>query len=97
MLTEETLYAFDVSSVACSACATHPSTNSPEPLLRLQDKSGRIRQGSPEEERALGQHIAALAPSPKQLSEAGQLAELLTLLGMTAQVVMMLINLHVLK
>jgi len=50
-----------------------------------QDKShsGRIRQGSPEEERALGQHIAALAPSQKQLTEAGQLAELLTLLGMS--------------
>lgn len=48
----------------------------------LQDKKGRIRQGSPEEERALGQHITALAPSAKQLAEAGQLAELLTLLGM---------------
>lgn len=53
----------------------------------MQDKSGRIRQGSPEEERALGQHIAALAPSPKQLSEAGQLSELLTLLGMLQKAV----------
>ncbi|KAL3149903.1 hypothetical protein ABBQ38_013268 [Trebouxia sp. C0009 RCD-2024] len=54
-----------------------------KPYKRKQrkDKKGRIRQGSPEEERALGQHITALAPSPKQLSEAGQLAELLTLLG----------------
>ena len=97
MLTEVTMYAFDVSSVACSACITCQSMNSPEHMLRLQDKSGRIRQGSPEEERALGQHIAALAPSPKQLSEAGQLAELLTLLGMTVQVVVMLTNLCVLK
>ena len=46
-----------------------------------QDKGGRIRQGSPEEERALGQHVAALAPSPKQLTETSQLTELLTLLG----------------
>ena len=50
--------------------------------LSLQDKTGRIRQGSPEEERALGLHITALAPTPKQLTEASQLAELLTLLGM---------------
>lgn len=47
----------------------------------VQDKSGRIRQGSPEEERALGLHITALAPTSKQLTEASQLAELLTLLG----------------
>ncbi|KAA6419594.1 MAG: elongator complex 1-like [Trebouxia sp. A1-2] len=53
----------------------------PHKRKQKKDKSGRIRQGSPEEERALGQHIAALAPSTKQLTEAGQLAELLTLLG----------------
>lgn len=47
----------------------------------VQDKSGRIRQGSPEEEQALGLHITALAVAPKQLTEAGQLCELLTLLG----------------
>ena len=56
-----------VAALACSEC--------------VQDKSGRIRQGSPEEERALGLHITALAPTPKHLTEASQLAELLTLLG----------------
>ena len=55
-----------------------------EDWLRQQDKGNRIRQGSPEEERALGQHLSALAPSTKQLTEAGQLAELLILLGMHA-------------
>ena len=90
MLAEGASFAIDLSSVARFACMTCQLMNVLEHLVRLQDKSGRIRQGSPEEERALGQHIAALAPSPKQLSEAGQLAELLTLLGMIGQVIVML-------
>ena len=47
-----------------------------------QSKKGpKIRQGSPEEEAALVSHIASLAQSAKQCTEAGQLAELLVLLG----------------
>ncbi|DBA88250.1 hypothetical protein WJX77_011440 [Trebouxia sp. C0004] len=71
------------SSVTGSSGRPASTVGGKKPHKRKQkkDKSGRIRQGSPEEERALGQHIAALAPSPKQLTEAGQLAELLTLLG----------------
>jgi hypothetical protein len=47
-----------------------------------QDKGTRIRQGSPEEEKALGTHLMSIDPSARQLTEAGQLAELLILLGM---------------
>ena len=47
-----------------------------------QSKKGpKIRQGSPEEEAALVSHIASLAQTAKQCTEAGQLAELLVLLG----------------
>lgn len=50
--------------------------------LLLQGKKGpKIRQGSPEEEAALESYIASLAPSGRQCSEVGQLAELLVLLG----------------
>lgn len=49
---------------------------------RLQASKGtRIRQGSPQEEAALALHVSALAPSPEALRDAGQLAELLVLLG----------------
>lgn len=37
--------------------------------------------GSPQEEASLVEHVAKLAPSPGQLEEAGQLCELLVLLG----------------
>ena len=47
----------------------------------MQDKGTRIRQGSPEEEKALGTHLLSLMPTPRHLTEAGQLAELLILLG----------------
>lgn len=43
-------------------------------------KGGKIRQGSPQEEASLGEHIGKLAPSRGQLEEAGQLCELLILL-----------------
>ena len=47
----------------------------------MQGKGTRIRQGSPEEEAALVSHIASLATTPRQCTEAGQLTELLVLLG----------------
>lgn len=80
-------YARSTTTAATMAtgASTHPASTvgGKKPYKRKQkkDKGGRIRQGSPEEERALGQHIAALAPSPKQLTETSQLTELLTLLG----------------
>ena len=46
-----------------------------------QAKGLRIRQGSPQEEAALAQHLRELAVSPCQAQEMGQLAELLILLG----------------
>ena len=46
-----------------------------------QAKGLRIRQGSPQEEAALAQHLRELAVSPRQAQEMGQLAELLILLG----------------
>ena len=47
----------------------------------MQAKGLRIRQGSPQEEAALAQHLRELAVSPRQAQEMGQLAELLILLG----------------
>ena len=45
-------------------------------------KGGRkIKQGSPEEERALGEHLAGLGPPDHLLEEAGQITELLCALG----------------
>lgn len=44
-------------------------------------KSGRIRQGSPEEESQLGKHILSLAPLPSVCAETGRLAETLVMLG----------------
>lgn len=54
-----------------------------EPLTALlQGKRGsRIRQGTPQEENALAQHLMQLAPSQQRTSEAGQLGEVLVLLG----------------
>ena len=46
-----------------------------------QARAGRIRQGGAGEEAALAAHLAALAPPPRALAEAAQLAELLVLLG----------------
>ena len=46
----------------------------------------RIRQGSPQEEAALAQHLRELAVSPRQAQEMGQLAELLILLGEFASI-----------
>ena len=47
-----------------------------------QGKRGsRIRQGTPQEEQALASHLQRLAPTPSRASEAGQLAEVLVLLG----------------
>jgi len=44
-------------------------------------KSARIRQGSPQEEHALAEHVTGLAPPPARLADAGALAEVLVLLG----------------
>lgn len=50
--------------------------------LVVQGKRGsRIRQGTPQEESALAAHITQLAPSQQRTSEAGDLAEVLVLLG----------------
>ncbi|KAG2431603.1 hypothetical protein HYH02_013296 [Chlamydomonas schloesseri] len=43
--------------------------------------AGRIRQGSPMEEASLCAHLHSLAPRPSTLTEAGQLLELLVMLG----------------
>jgi hypothetical protein len=48
---------------------------------RVKNRSSKIRQGGPQEEAQLGEHLAQLGPSPALLEEAGQLAELLVLLG----------------
>ena len=53
-------------------------------LVSQAKKGNRIRRGSPQEEAALADHIAALAPSPARLTDAGALAELLVLLGREA-------------
>ena len=45
-------------------------------------KSGtKVRAGSPQEERQLAEHLLGLAPTGQACSQAGQLAELLVLLG----------------
>lgn len=48
---------------------------------RKAAKRGRIKQGSPAEESALCTHLAGLSPAKHNLEDAGQLAELLCLLG----------------
>ena len=53
-------------------------------LVSQAKKGNRIRKGSPQEEAALADHIAALAPSPTRLTDAGALTELLVLLGREA-------------
>ena len=44
-------------------------------------KGGKIRQGSPQEEASLVEHLTKLGPSLGQLEEGGQLCELIILLG----------------
>ena len=51
------------------------------PSLHLQNKGTRIREGSPEEEQQLAGHLLSLAPTEGACAEAGQLCELLVLLG----------------
>ncbi|PNH07535.1 Elongator complex protein 1 [Tetrabaena socialis] len=48
---------------------------------KLKKAGAKIRQGSPLEEASLVAHVHGLAPRAAQLEEAGQLAELLVLLG----------------
>jgi hypothetical protein len=43
-------------------------------------KGTRIRQGGPDEDKALAAHVLELTPSPQLLTEAAQLCELLILL-----------------
>ena len=50
--------------------------------MRLQASKGtRIRQGGPDEDKALAAHILELLPSRQVLTEAAQLCETLILLG----------------
>lgn len=44
-------------------------------------KGTRIRQGAPDEDKALAAHVLELVPKDQLLSEAAQLCELLILLG----------------
>ena len=44
-------------------------------------KGPRIKQGAPDEDAALAQHLLAMQPRLAQLQEIAQLAELLVLLG----------------
>ena len=49
--------------------------------MRLQASKGtRIRQGGPDEDKALAAHVLELLPSRQLLTEAAQLCELLILL-----------------
>jgi hypothetical protein len=49
--------------------------------IRKGSASRKIKQGSPEEERALSEHLANLGPPEHALVEAGQITELLCVLG----------------
>ena len=50
--------------------------------MRLQASKGtRIRQGGPNEDKALAAHVLELLPSRQLLTEAAQLCEILILLG----------------
>ena len=54
-------------------------------MARLQASKGtRIRQGGPDEDKALAAHVLELVPKDPLLSEAAQLCELLILLGHVA-------------
>lgn len=44
-------------------------------------KGTRIRQGSPQEEAALAEHLTTLAPRKETLSDSRQLAEVMVVLG----------------
>eukprot|EP00887_Chlorella_sp_A99_P002271 scaffold10.g2271.t1 len=48
---------------------------------RKSKSNVRVRQGSPQEEKMLGEHLLGLAPTGAAFAQAGQLAELLVLLG----------------
>ncbi|GBF99867.1 hypothetical protein Rsub_12507 [Raphidocelis subcapitata] len=70
------------SSAAASAAA--PSTLGGRRAARKQKKqrgSRKVKAGSPEEEAALREHLAGLGPPRHALEEAGQLTELLCVLG----------------
>ncbi|KAG2485392.1 hypothetical protein HYH03_015878 [Edaphochlamys debaryana] len=73
------------SSAAPSSASRAPSTVGGRKAHRQEKKSkkggSRIRQGSALEEASLVSHLHSLAPRPSALSEAGQLLELLVLLG----------------
>ena len=50
--------------------------------MRLQASKGtRIRQGGPDEDKALAAHVLELLPSRQLLTEAAQLCEILIMLG----------------
>ncbi|GFR43049.1 hypothetical protein Agub_g4055, partial [Astrephomene gubernaculifera] len=73
------------SQAAASASSRAPSTVGGRKAHRqgkkLQKAGTRIRAGSPLEEASLVSHVHSLAPRPAVLEEAGQLGELLVLLG----------------
>ena len=47
----------------------------------MQGQGVKIRQGGPDEEANLAHHLIGLAPSARQCQEAGQLTEVLIMLG----------------
>ena len=59
--------------------------SSPQPtylaILLQASKGTRIRQGAPDEDKALAAHVLELVPKDQLLSEAAHLCELLILLG----------------
>ncbi|GMH34369.1 hypothetical protein BSKO_02203 [Bryopsis sp. KO-2023] len=69
-------------TAATTASISAFTTGGKKPQKRRKKKKGlRIRQGTPEEERALCEHIKNLQPSDQSCEEFGQLTELLILLG----------------
>ncbi|KAI8469194.1 MAG: IKI3 family-domain-containing protein [Monoraphidium minutum] len=73
------------SAASGSGASAAPSTlggRKAAPKRQKRPKPGRkIKAGSPEEERALREHLAGLGPPDHSLEEAGQITELLCVLG----------------
>jgi elongator complex protein 1 len=59
----------------------HPSL---VPPAQSKSQSSKIRQGSPQEEEQLAEHVLGLAPHAATCAEVGALAELLVVLGHAA-------------